>query len=294
MRSHKWALLCGIDFYIDGKARSKDDKLRTIPNLAGCVRDAEFTYDMLVKLGVPPSHIKLLTASCPAPSGGSPANRPSEDECLWPTRKNIELELDWIKGHACKGDLVYFHYSGHGAHRSRLELSMNETDDGSELDGMALVMTDVLLGGHYLTGYYLGELMRKMVKDKELRITLVLDSCHSGAGWRADDVPEGLTPRTVLKGELDGTWLSADEVADEPAIEIIDTDMEPAAANRNPGAGRKSSWLTDPSNCTVVTACGAGQVAGERTFGSNSLQGILTHWVVGIVGRFVGLFHPVG
>jgi hypothetical protein len=166
---------------------------------------------------------------------------------------------------------------------------MHARATSSQLDGMALVMTDVLLGGHYLTGYYLGELMRKMVKDKELRITLVLDSCHSGAGWRADDVPEGLTPRTVLKGELDGTWLSADEVADEPAIEIINTDMEPAAANRNPGAGRKSSWLTDPSNCTVVTACGAGQVAGERTFGSNSLwQGILTHWVVGIVGRFVG------
>ncbi|KAB5576046.1 caspase domain-containing protein [Coniochaeta sp. 2T2.1] len=280
---NRWALLCGADFYLEGAGRSKDGITRKIPNLGGCVRDVNNTFDTLLRLGIQPEHIKKLTASVV-----TGASRPVEPEGQWPTRKNIERELEDIREHAHTGDLVYFHYSGHGVQRSKLELLPDEDDEGSELDGMALVVTDVLRGGPYLTGYYLGELLRRLVREKQLRVTVVLDSCHSGGGYR-DDLPEGLVPRTPLEDQLGGTWSEEDDAAEvSPDAAIADGDAGLAPEFRDTGNGYKESWLSHPKNCTVITACGAGQVAGERVFGKGtSREGILTHWVIDILRAFV-------
>ncbi len=76
-------------------------------NLGGCVQDVGNAYDIVVRLGVSPKHIKQLRASV-----GKGVNRPMEEKSVWSTRENIERDLDWIKQQAGKGDFVYFHYSG--------------------------------------------------------------------------------------------------------------------------------------------------------------------------------------
>lgn len=141
--------------------------------------------------------IARLTATCGE-------GRPVEDEGFWPIHQNIVRELNRITVIVTRGDLVYIHYSGHGIRRD----ATPPDPDGDSLRGMALVMTDVLRGGPYLSGYQLGSFIRTMVQ-KDLRVALVLDSCYSGRAIRGPEV----TPRT-MPDQYDDTWLESDIEAD--------------------------------------------------------------------------------
>jgi hypothetical protein len=74
------------------------------------------------------------------------------------------------------------------------------------------MITDVLKGKLYLTGYYLGVWVYNMVKEKGLRVTVMLDSCYSGASFQ-NTILEGLTPRMIL-GAVNDLELDSDAVAD--------------------------------------------------------------------------------
>jgi hypothetical protein len=78
MANIKWALLCGGDFYFDGTARSKDGRMRTIPNLEGCVQDVKDTFEILCNLGVNRDNIRTLTATCGV-------DQPVKEKDRWPT-----------------------------------------------------------------------------------------------------------------------------------------------------------------------------------------------------------------
>jgi len=256
MVAKRWALLCGGNFYFDGKARNHGNKILRFPDLEGCVQDVHAMQDFLVCIGV--SEIAILTAT-------RGEGRPIEDEERWPTRQNIVRELNRITNAAAPGDLVYIHYSGHGIRR-------NAAPPDSEGDGMlgsALVMTDVLRGGPYLTAYHLGGFVKRMV-EKGLRATLVLDCCFSGRGIRN---PE-LTPRTI-PDQYDDSSLESDKAAD------IDTDlMINSLAQRDTGPVRKS-WLSNPTGCAILAACGPHEVAGEGRFGdSTNKHGAFTYGVL--------------
>ncbi|OAQ65590.1 caspase domain-containing protein [Purpureocillium lilacinum] len=259
MVAKRWALLCGGNFYFDGKARNHGNKILRFPDLEGCVQDVHAMRDFLVCIGV--SEIAILTAT-------RGEGRPIEDEERWPTRQNIVRELNRITNAAAPGDLVYIHYSGHGIRR-------NAAPPDSEGDGMlgsALVMTDVLRGGPYLTAYHLGTRVRKMV-EKGLRVTLVLDCCFSGRGIRN---PE-LRPRTI-PDQYDDSSLESDKAAD------IDTDlMIDSLAQRDTGPVQKS-WLSNPTGCAILAACGPHEVAGEGRFGdSTNKHGAFTYGVLSIL-----------
>ncbi|EXK77927.1 hypothetical protein FOQG_17376 [Fusarium oxysporum f. sp. raphani 54005] len=275
----QWALLCGGDYYYDGDARTG---ITSIPNLQGCVNDVNRIYKFLIKHGIPERNIKKLTASVSGSSTG-----PDEDPLCLPTWKNIKRELDNISRDADRGDLVYFHFSGHGTRRVQMasvepnlvhlaHLAQHETG-GDTLYGMALVTTDVLKGQPYITGYHLGVWVRKMVEQHGLRVTVVLDSCCSGGLFRGGPKGAHFQPRTF--NSTDKSWLPGDVEANTVTIaQDPDNGVSPGTRDVNPMA---RSWLSDPKGCTVLTACGPRETAGEDIFDIPSFkQGLLTHWII--------------
>ncbi|EQB45316.1 hypothetical protein CGLO_15831 [Colletotrichum gloeosporioides Cg-14] len=281
----KWALLCGIDYYFDGNARSVDGQTQTIPNLAGCVNDVQKIYEFLINLEVQPSNIGKLTATVSEKGL-------LEDESSLPTWLNVKRELNYIFQRAAPGDLVYFHYSGHGTRRDQQNddyLHAGYDEDDEPLEGMALVMTDVLKGGAYLTGHHLGVWMRNMVREKGLRVTVVLDSCYSGLSFR-DGSDDGIRLRTLkISNRTHQAWLKSDYEADAE-IQALDSDLIGASGMRDAVAIQRP-WLSNPEGCTVLTACGPSQTAGERLFDTLH-HGVLTYWIVERLQDFIGAHLP--
>ncbi len=86
------------------------------------------------------------------------------------------------------GDLVVFHYSGHG--------QQVQDDDGDELDGLDEALVPYDSPRAYMEGFYMGE---KLIRDEDLgehfaklrkrlgpsgHMLVILDACHSGTGVR--------------------------------------------------------------------------------------------------------------
>jgi hypothetical protein len=166
------------------------------------------------------------------------------------------------------GDLVYIHYSGHGIRRD-IELPHV---GGDNISGTALVPMDAMCGGAYLTGYQLGVYVKRMV-SKKLRVGVTLDSCFSGRAFRG-----GRHDNQIIRTseeEFDDIILPSDEEADALAqADDADEGQNSIGGHRN--AAPKYSWLLNPSNSTVLTACSVNQTAGELFFGTG-FYGALTY-----------------
>ncbi|KAI1431056.1 hypothetical protein GGR50DRAFT_112156 [Xylaria sp. CBS 124048] len=241
----RWALLVGIDYYFPGNERPI-----SISPLRGCVRD-----------------VLELTASHSDNDTGIKEKDPHQ----WPTHDNIMARLDTIRERASPGALVYIHYSGHGVLRRAIGLY---GEGGNKITGTALVLTDVLQKGAYLSGYQLGVKVKRMVESKNLRVTLVLDSCNSGHGMRTGD--PNIAVRCV--DEIDQSQLDSDKKADDAA----------AAEDGKRLAEAQPSWLDEPHSCTVLTACNPFQSASETAFGSVSREknGVFTHWMLDMLREY--------
>ncbi|KAK6513162.1 hypothetical protein TWF506_009327 [Arthrobotrys conoides] len=260
-----WALLIGVNHYLPGNQRRVK-----YGDLSGCVKDVKALQGYLEKRNV--QKITTLTST-----KSLEHNRPEEDRSQLPTHPNIIRELERIYEDSRPGDLVYFHYSGHGIRRDADEIG---SDEGDHISGTALALADVMEGGAYLTGYQLGVYIKRMVFEKQLRVTVVLDSCFSGRGFRnAESEEEEYTSRSG-DDSIDINFLQSDLEADDAAIILDDesgTDEEDIYGSRN---GMKiRSWLSDPTGCTVLTACGSNETAGEYTF-EGEKHGILTYWML--------------
>ncbi|KAL4756987.1 caspase domain-containing protein [Aspergillus foveolatus] len=271
----RWALLIGIDFYFRGSERPV-----FFNHLKGCVRDVRRIEEYLLACGV--HGIEKLTASW---DGSSDKPMEAEQE-TWPTHDNIKKKLDSIHSRAKEGDLIYIHYSGHGILRNRL--SDLEDDMGDMITGTALAPTDVMAGGPYLTGYQLGVWIRELVERDKIRVCLVLDSCYSGRGFRGSEI----VPRTAVNDIPDESILESDEAADKAAADkdavmcIDDTATGHKSSSNHRNAAVRRSWLSNPTGCTVLSACELDQTAGEYAFESpKGWGGILTHWMLDILSR---------
>ncbi|OHE92592.1 hypothetical protein CORC01_12103 [Colletotrichum orchidophilum] len=272
----KWALLIGVDHYTPGNKRGVIFK-----DLHGCVKDVKRVEEHLRKAGV--CNISKLTAT---PSTIS--SDPLEPENLRPTYDNIKREFDRIRDNSEKGDLLYIHYSGHGI--SRKELQDKKPTGGDSFNGTALALMDVMAGGAYLTGYQVGAWIRQLVEGKRLRVCLILDCCFSGRGFRAN-LPSDYNFRTP--GGCDTKYLSSDENADEVA-DTIESELgvkDDKSGNQVKDGGHRNakvrrSWLSDPSGCTIITACEYNQKAGEWPFKiREGMSGVLTHWMLDLLSH---------
>ncbi len=147
----KKALLVGINY------PNTDHALR------GCVNDVNIMADILINnFGFKTKNIRMLT-----------------DHSA--TTENILERLNWLVSDLKLGDVIYFHYSGHG---SQYVDTKYDTDD--EPDGLDEVLVPIDMNWR-----------DKMITDDQLKavfdrvppgvkFTVVLDCCHSGSGLDQD------------------------------------------------------------------------------------------------------------
>lgn len=172
--TRKLALLIGINDYPDP----------TISNLNGCLNDVEMQYQLLVhRFGFNPSDILVISDTA--------ERKPSRDNILQAFEEHLIQR-------ARPGDVVVVHYSGHGgrvtdpdpivvqACRQHSNGFSNETGLNGTLvpndpmpansSGSKVVVPDIM-------GRSLFLLMERINTD---HLTVVMDSCYSGAGTRGN------------------------------------------------------------------------------------------------------------
>lgn len=166
----KLALLIGVNEYTDPE----------IPSLNGCLTDVEMQYQLLTnRFGFNPADILQVT----------------DNSDLLPTRANIlQAFEEHIIQQAKPGDVVVIHYSGHG---SRVldpnPIVVSQCGTNSNPDGIngTLVPRDASFvssnGNEIAVPDIMGRsLFLLMEQVKTDNITVVLDSCFSGAGTRGN------------------------------------------------------------------------------------------------------------
>ncbi|KAL8366674.1 hypothetical protein RB595_010507 [Gaeumannomyces hyphopodioides] len=272
----KWAVLIGIDCYsrpgqppTTRRYNSASDEI-PYPNLGGCVNDVlAIEHYLLNTLQVPPQNITKLLA--PNPDRG--AHRwPLPATWIEPTYDRIVHELRKVSGDAKsgkgsgakEGDLVYVHFSGHGAlattvfahlrgcKGARAGMAVSGTADDED---HALVPSDVLYGGRYLRDLEIAVLMQDMV-EAGLVVTVVLDCCHSGGAARGGS--DGRLDERVrgIKGVYDSHR--------DPAYGGVPNE---ATMDRIAFWADKPSWLDEPQGFVVLAACLAQEKALETNDG---------------------------
>jgi uncharacterized caspase-like protein len=167
------ALVVGINEYDAAKT--------LIPPLNGCVADANAIYDFLTQeVGMATTDIQLLT---------SPVAEPTHKA----TRANILAGLRDFLGSAPKGSEVLFYYSGHGSY-TKLAPDISFGDK----QGETLVPADARVGGILdILDRELRFIRAELVK-KQIRLTVIADSCFSGDVMRGDPEPAGpMVPRMI-------------------------------------------------------------------------------------------------
>ncbi|KAJ2998340.1 hypothetical protein NUW58_g357 [Xylaria curta] len=258
MEANKWAVLIGVDYYISGDSRPGV----RFHNLQGCVQDVRQVRDYLKQsFGVRAPNIYQLTA----PALRDNIDGPAEDQ-IQPTYENIIDVLQKVCKKASPGDLVYIHYSGHGA---RVVTVFEDLKGDSRLDE-ALVPTDIHCGGRYIRDVEIAYLLQEMVK-KQLLVTVVLDCCHSGGANRGTN--HGVDScRTRGVGAIDWNKLDSD-ISPFPHDELEIVAKRPAAMRK---VKVVDHWLLESRGYTFLAACRAQESALEHEY-DGKVQGVLTH-----------------
>ncbi|KAI4860963.1 caspase domain-containing protein [Hypoxylon rubiginosum] len=242
----RWAVIIGDNYYPSERC------------LQGAVRDANMVERHLQE-GATPIDVTLLTATTPS---NPDSHRPVEQPYLWPTRRNVVAALRRIIRNANPGDLVYFHFSGHG--------SKVPSEDGSQdsIDGeLALALfEDDEAGGSYLWGSSLVTALRKMV-EKGCIVMLVLDCCFSGSMKRHEARDLGV--RCIAYNPSIGA--ASSRLPEEYAADL-DSSQRDSQLYRD--------WLVNPSGYTIFSACGPHEIASEIEVEGQERHGALTYFLL--------------
>ncbi|KAJ4004628.1 hypothetical protein NW752_011725 [Fusarium irregulare] len=264
---NKWAILIGIDYYDNSKepaplstSHTTANRNRIQPkNLDGCVNDACAVRQYLInKVQVHPDNITTLLA----PHANHNYAYPLPSSYQEPTYANIVKALQIPKG-AKANDLVYVHYSGHGA---RLTTIFNKNDtEGDNLSDEAFVPSDVSHYGCYLRDAELGFFLNQMA-NAGLTVTAVLDCCHSGGALRwSEDRHLGQT-RGI------------------PEVYETDTDKDRSIIDKD--SDQWHEWIACRARRQhgffALTACQASEAARERC-DSVATHGLLTYCLLKIL-----------
>jgi len=243
--SRKLALLVGINQYPAG-----------IKSLGGCVTDVRMQYELLVhRFGFNPADIVILSDE----PDTLPGNRPIQA----PTRANIlEAFEQHLIAQSREGDVVVFHYSGHGSQ----VIDPNPIPQFSPYNG-TLMPADARLPaaeGRALGNTAVDDIMGKTIfllthLLKTDRVTTILDACYSGGGTRGNLVYRSVDARTG-------------------GIEAQPSETEKAYQDYLMGkAGLTESALLDLRTAGIakgiaIGSAQANQLAADATFGSGSNQ----------------------
>lgn len=181
----KRAVLVGINDYTASSFPAPDTAPlpdRDWEDLQGAVTDVGILRDLLIsRYGFEPANIITLTDR---QATGAAILDALDQNLLRPSKKD---------------DIAFFYYSGHGS-----QVANSLSDEPDCLDE-SLVPADSRAGGADIRDKDLRRIFNGII-DRGARITVVLDSCHSGSGARGFDA--GLRPRCVrpdLRDVADGS-----------------------------------------------------------------------------------------
>ncbi len=132
--------------------------------LRGCINDAKNMQTLLLRNGFPNdgSHMLMLTDE---------RHRGNEYQ---PTASNIMKAMAWLMNDVQKGDVLFFHFSGHGG--------QVPDKTGHEADGWneTLIPLDHSRAGQITDDVLWGSLV--YILPEGARLTALMDMCHSGTG----------------------------------------------------------------------------------------------------------------
>ncbi|MFB2835000.1 caspase family protein [Floridanema evergladense] len=261
-----YALLIGIDFYFPHELPDGHYK-----NLRGCVQDINHVETYLKNtFNLTPDQIIKLTAT----ASDNP-NQPKEPPELLPTYENIVAKFKELTAKAQSKDQVYIHYSGHGG---RAKTIFENIKGFGALDE-ALVPTDIgQPNSRYLRDIEFAKLLAEMVK-KELVITLVLDSCHSGGATRE------MSGDSRIRGEgfIDNTPRPTDSLV-APLHELAQNWQTSTGNSRNMTV--VNGLLPTPQGYTLIAACRDNEFAYEDVFEGTERNGALTYFLLKALREF--------
>ncbi|KAJ4125313.1 hypothetical protein NW768_008930 [Fusarium equiseti] len=248
----KIALLVGVNNYIKADSNTRKDNegnAVTLHDLGGCENDVLNLKTMLgMKYGIPDATIMISSSS------------PNAKSYQQPTYRNIENAFQKITQTAQKGDLFFFHFSGHGA---RLDTTRNPPNGYTE--DPSLLPMDFCQGQPAIRGWILNHWLRRLYQ-KGVKVVVSLDSCYSGGAWRTDGMK-----RTVGEDWKPPVNLPVDE---EQALTV--TDIPSVERNAVP----IDSWGINPYNFTLMAACKSNQSAQERRQADGKICGVFTSTLV--------------
>jgi len=246
--SNFYAFLIGVDYYLPNPLYK---------NLQGCVRDINLVADYLQKaLKIPTERIFKLTS----PHPHSLETVRTQD--VPPTYKKIVETFKTITETAHPQDRVYIHYSGHGGRASTIYPELKGEGQNDE----GIVPMDAGEDGYYLRDVELATLLKRMT-DKELIVTVVLDSCHSGGATRGDCDIRGSESPDFAKRPEDSSVACRDELIENWRM-------------LTEGNGASSSWLPASKDYVLLAACRPTEYAYEYNVNGKERHGALTYWMI--------------
>jgi len=141
--------------------------------LQGCVNDAKNIKNLLIENGFTddPTHMVMLTDE-------------EQNSKYLPTKANIRRGFQWLTQGVSEGDVLFLHFSGHGSQVS--------DEAGMEEDGL----NETILPMDYQKGQITDDMIWSSVVyplPSGVKLTVVMDCCHSGTGL---DLPFDYEPYT--------------------------------------------------------------------------------------------------
>jgi len=246
----KKALLVGINKYSDSPLR-------------GCVNDCLLMYKILSeKLGFNTKDINLIT----------------DYDC---TKKNIIRNLENLIYNAQSGDIIFFHYSGHGS-----QVVVNDWTSTNEADGLDEILCPIDLDWNDpLRDKDLNALFKSVKKG--VRAVVVLDCCHSGNGLRN-------SVKYIQEHETESDWINRfsppppSNILTNPKISIDDElGFVMPKFNLNDPQTIKNSFLKHTikqGDAILISGCQENQVSADAWIGGR-YHGALTYTLVKVLHR---------
>ncbi len=115
------------------------------------------------------------------------------------TKAEVQKQMKWLFRDAREGDRVVLHFSGHGSFTADL--------DGDETDGADELICLYDMDFNDPDSYFLDDELRRWTETMPagVRLTVVLDSCHSGTGTRLLLAPETGKPALPVRVDVAAT-----------------------------------------------------------------------------------------
>jgi hypothetical protein len=186
------------------------------------------------------------------------------------SRKIREVFQTFLIDQTCEGDIVYFHYSGHGGQLPDDNTYVENRNVGDELDGLdeCLIPSDYLTpnyrtrrdGWNYIRDDEVGHWLTLLKAKKPSNITITMDSCYSGSNTRAGE--------HLVRG---AQWEDLSRIPTVDRVRAVEDD--PSGFFKR---GEVTAGATDAQDYVVISATRDNQLAEETINSKGQKMGLLS------------------